>query len=425
MDKLHKRQNIQRAKRPLRFLIGGVDFGNHNVGDEAILEGGVNIIRKIHPNCEIIVLTDQPRCTAKKLGVKTFKHRIVKAYSGKINRLFRALSRVLENILQAYLALRTDVLVCAGATILSDSPASMLFFASFGVFADKRLVHFPAGMNPGNSPETLNKLLAISKEFDLFLLRDVDTKKRLVDAGFDPNFVQVTIDPAFNIKLVDDVDNDVISVLNNNNKKNLVGIGISNERDCSKYNLPLEWAKIADFIVAKFAANIVFLPSNTQEGKDLMMMGAVKKAMLYKDKAYIVDVELSPKDMISSISKLEMMISSRMHQLIFSCLAETPFVGISRCAKIDSFLALFNTTPAATVRDLKLEKVRPAIESIWQRRKEVKEMIKIKKESLLKKSLETERLLGAFLNNINLTSKPPRSLIRRGRSFLDAFFMKF
>jgi len=425
MDKLHKRQNIQRAKRPLRFLVGGVRFGNHNVGDEAILEGGINIIRKIHPNCEIIVLTDQPRRTAKKLGVKAIKCRFIESRSGKINRIFRALSRVLENFLQAYLALRTDVLVCAGATILSDSPALMLFFASFGVFADKRLVHFPSGMNPGNSPGTLNKVLAISKEFDLFLLRDIDTKKRLVDADFDPNFVQVTIDPAFNIKLVDDVDNDVISVLKNNNKKNLVGIGISNERDCSKYNLPLEWAKVADFIVENFDANIVFLPSNTQEGKDLMIMDDAKKSMLYKEKAYIVDVELSPKDMIYSISKLDMMISSRMHQLIFSCLAETPFVGISRCAKINSFLDLFNMIPAATVRDFKLEKVRPAIESTWEQRKEIKGMIRIKKELLLKKSLETERLFSTFLNNINLTSKPHRSLIRRVQSFLDAFFIRF
>ena len=158
-------------------------------------------------------------------------------------------------------------------------------------------------------------------------------------------------------------------------------------------------------------------------------MNAAKKAMLYKDRAYIVDIELSPKDMVSTISKLEMMISSRMHQLIFSCLAETPFVGISRSAKIDSFLALFNMIPASdqasTVRDFKLEKVQLAIESIWETRKEMKKMIKIIKESLLKESLETERLVREFLYNIHLTSKLSRSIIKRGRSFLDAFFTRF
>lgn len=411
--------------RPPRFLVGGVHFGNHNVGDEAILEGIVTVLRKVRPYCEITVLTDQPYQTKKRLGIKSYKHQFVKLGSGRISRIFRMVSRVFENLLHLYLALRADVVVCAGATILSDSPSFVLRLASFAVFANKRLVHFPGGMNPGNSPETLNKLLAISEEFDLFLVRDVDTKKRLVDAGFNSDFVNVTIDPAFNIELENDVDNNILSVLEINNEKNLVGIGISHEPDCSKYNLPLEWAKIADFIVAKFAANIVFLPSNTQESKDLMIINATRKAMKYKEKAYIVDVELSPKDMIYSISKLDMMISSRMHQLIFSCLAETPFVGISRCAKINSFLALFNMIPAATVRDFKLEKVRPAIESTWEQRKEVKEMIKIKKESLLKKSLKTEKLVGAFLNNINLTSKPHRSLIRRVQSFLDAFFIRF
>ncbi len=65
-----------RADRPLHFLIGGVRFGNHNVGDEAILEGVVNILRKVRPNCEIIVLTDQPRYTVKKLGVKAIKYQL-------------------------------------------------------------------------------------------------------------------------------------------------------------------------------------------------------------------------------------------------------------------------------------------------------------------------------------------------------------
>lgn len=410
--------------RPLRFLVGGVQFGNHNVGDEAILEGIVAVLRKVRPNCEITVLSNQPYLTKRRLGIKSYKYQFVDPGLGKISKIFRAMSRVFENLLHVYLALQADVVVCAGGTILSDSPSLVLRFALLAVFANKRLVHFPGGMNPGNYPETLNKLLVISEEFDLFLVRDVDTKKRLVNAGFNSDFIKVTIDPAFNIELGNDVDNNILSVLEINNEMNLVGVGISNEPDCSKYNLPLEWAKIADFIVAKYAANIVFLPSNTQEGKDLMIMKATKKAMKYTDKAYIIDVELSPKDMISCISKFEMMISSRMHQLIFSCLAESPFVSVSRCAKIDSFLALFDMLPASTVRDLTLEKVRPVIESIWQRRKEVKEMIKIKKESLLRKSLETERLVGEYLNSLHLATKPSRSLTKRGRSLFNAFFMR-
>ena len=413
------------VKRPLRFLVGGVAFGNHNVGDEAILEGIVTVLRKVRPNCEIAVLTDQPYQTKRRLGIKSYKYQFVKLGSGRISRIFRMMSRVFENLLHAYLALQADVVVCAGATILSDFPSLVLHVASLAVFANKRLIHFPGGMNPGNPKDTLNKLLEISKEFNLFLVRDIDTKDRLIDAGFDPDLVQVTIDPAFNIALSRNLDSGNFEFPWLDCNKNIVGIGVSNEPDCSIYNKPLEWARIADFIVERFDANIVFLPSNTQEGNDLMIINAAKKAMKYKYKAYIVDVELAPRDMVSAISRLDIMISSRMHQLIFSCLAESPFVGISRCAKIDSFLALFDMLPASTVSDLTLEKVRPVIGSIWQRRKEVKEMIKIKKESLLKKSLETERLVGEYINNINLNSKPSRSLTRRGRSLLNAFFVRF
>jgi len=413
-----------KSNKPLHFLVGGVHFGKQNVGDEAILEGVVSILKKVQPNCEITVLTDQPYCTAKQLRVKAFKYQFIIPRSGRINRLFRILSRIIENLLQAYLALRSDIIVCAGATALSDSPAAMLRLASLAVFANKQLVCFPGGMNPGNSPDTLNKLLEISKEFNLFLVRDIDTKKRLVDAGFDPNCIQVTVDPVFNIKLPENLEDCVDELPWFNKNMNLVGIGISNEPDCSNYNNVSEWARIADFIVRTFNANVVFLPNNTQEGKDFAIMKAIHRAMECKDEAYVIKVELSPKGMVLAISKLQMMISSRMHQLFFSTLADTPFIGISRCAKIDSFLSFFGMEAASSVKNCRLEAIQSALETTWQHRKQFRKIIRERKLEMFDRSRQTEQLVKQFLDNSNSTPNRHRGCLTRIRHFSQAFFIK-
>lgn len=414
-----------RADRPLHFLVGGVRFGNHNVGDDAILEGVVKILKKVRPNCEITVLTDQPRYTANKLGVKAFKYQFVVPSSGKINRLFRMISRVFENLIQVYLVLRSDVVVFGGGTILSDSPAVILRLVSWAIFADKRLVHFPGGMNPGNSPDTLKRLLEISKEFDLFMVRDIESKNRLVKAGFKSESVHVTIDPAFNISLSSvPVESDAeLHWLDKS--RNIVGIGISQEPDCAHHNNPVEWGRIADFLIESLGVDVIFLPSNTQTGKDILAMRRTMETMTYKQRAHLVETELTPQAEILAISQLQIMISSRMHQLIFSALATTPFVGISRCAKIDSFLATFEMNPAAKVSACTLENIRPALEATWAMRNEIRSTLISKRRLLLETALETEKLFAKCLDTISSRPKPHRKLVMRGKSFLAACFMRY
>lgn len=53
----------------MRFFLGGVPFGCDNIGDEAILECIVSIIRRNFPSASITVSTAKPKETARLLGV--------------------------------------------------------------------------------------------------------------------------------------------------------------------------------------------------------------------------------------------------------------------------------------------------------------------------------------------------------------------
>ncbi|MHA1381473.1 MAG: polysaccharide pyruvyl transferase family protein [Candidatus Helarchaeota archaeon] len=415
---------MRNKERHLKFLIGGVHFGGKNVGDEAILEGIVNVLRSCDKDCQITALTDQPKVTSERLKIKTFKYYFINTSHGKINRLLRIASRIVENLLQAYLVIRADVVICGGATILSDSPSYMLRLASWGIFADKILVYFPGGMNPGNPESILRKIVSISKEFDLFMVRDNDTKKRLLKAGCDSDFIKVTIDPAFNLNLVGDIKETILERLEISNGRKKVGIGISIEPDCREYNHPTNWSKVADFIIENFDSDVVFLPNNTEKDKDLKIMREVYEIMNHKNRAFIIDLELTPKEMISAISTLEMMVSSRMHQLMFSSLCGVPFVGISRSEKIDSFLNNFDMSPAISIKDFDLEKIYIYLKNTWEKKDNIKKLILKKRNGLIKKALETENLMKDLLTTIEYEPKIGSSINKRIKSFFDAFFMR-
>jgi len=51
--------------------MGGVPYGRNNVGDEAILECVVGLIREIYQDGRIVVSTDDQEGTARRLGVDT------------------------------------------------------------------------------------------------------------------------------------------------------------------------------------------------------------------------------------------------------------------------------------------------------------------------------------------------------------------
>ena len=419
-----KKDQTLRFKRPVCFLIGGVHFGHQNVGDEAILEGVITVLRNICPDCKITVLTDKPDRTSQLYNVKTRFRQFNVNGRGRLRRLLRVICRILENFLDAYMVSRHDVIVCAGGTILSDSPATSIRLASLGVGLNKRLIYFPGGMNSGNTPEILSRLVRLSREFDLFLTRDVDSRQRLIESGCDPQHIVATADPAFNLENWENEQVAIEQIPWLDRGKPVVAIGISSEPDCAHHNHAGHWARIADYVVKSLGAYVLFLPSNTEPDKDLLIMKKAHASMTYKDKAVVLGEELRPTMMIALMAHLEMVISSRMHQLIFSAMSTTPFVGISRCDKTDSFLSLFDMNAASSTQNCTLERVQPVLETIWSKKEKIKVRIKSVTETIYAKSQGTELLVKECLRNINKSLPPERSVNTRLRYLWLAFFMR-
>jgi len=65
--------------------------------------------------------------------------------------------------------------------------------------------------------------------------------------------------------------------------------------------------------------------------------------------ATLVEGHFEPDELLAIVSKIDVVISSRLHLLILASNVKVPFVGISPGSKLDSFLRPYGWVPAGTV----------------------------------------------------------------------------
>jgi polysaccharide pyruvyl transferase WcaK-like protein len=122
----------------MRILIGGVPFGRNNVGDEAILECVVRIVREACPCAELTVSTDDGPATAARLGVKTVE---LFGFEPPYRRCR------MEEEIAAH-----EVFIWGGATGLSDYPEIPTEMLRIAQRAGRRTVMWAVGMNDVLNP---------------------------------------------------------------------------------------------------------------------------------------------------------------------------------------------------------------------------------------------------------------------------------
>jgi polysaccharide pyruvyl transferase WcaK-like protein len=364
----------QKSKKPVKVMIGGVPFGRSNIGDEAILEGMVRLIRKIDPNIQITVSTHDQIKTPRKLNVQTcplfgFSH--VK-YEQK---------DVVE-CLQ-----RHDLYIWCGATGLSDYPEDALGILDLCHELKIPSVVFGTGMNselnpvkykiqPGLKKNLLNIIKSASLGLldpvnlyeksllkqtqrhiqqtlchpELVVLRDKDSAKLVAQYCTTRN-ISFAADPAIVIpksqNLNQVLSKKAIKMLASNKKK--IGICISAQREVKQFK---ELTATIESWIDTYDAEIFFIPMNpiTDKGLMIKMLDNIKN----KEACIVVQNCLEPTDIASLTSKMDVVISSRLHLLILASISSIPLIGISRGSKVDSFLNQYGLTASGSVDDLNI-----------------------------------------------------------------------
>ena len=365
----------------MRVLIGGPPYGCKNIGDEAILSSIIYSLRKIEKGIgkkiNITVLTADLKNTEKRFGVSTTEAH------GKFN-LMREI-------------IRTDVLICGGATILSDCPRYALKLVKYAHLMGKKVIIYGVGMNSINDPDMKRFIRDNSNKANVITVRDKDVKSRLLEYGVTvPVFA--TADPAVLIEPAKkERVNEILSINNIPYEASIVGFGISGEEDVRHITPVEEFAKAIDFLIEQYGMYVLFIPTNFREDQDIPLMQAVLKQMKIPEGAQILNEFMLPEDLIGLVSRTKLIISSRLHLLIFGVNAGVPVIGVSRGEKVTSFVSYLGEKPISSVEEFTLDRAKPYFERYINHNQEYKKIIENAHLKMYERAKQNEDILKVLL----------------------------
>ena len=353
-----------------KILIGGVPFGCDNVGDEAILESALAILRDACPGASFTVSTRDEEGTARAFGVATC-------------RLLGFFNEVSPEQTRAIIAAH-DAFVWCGATGLSDYPECTLEIMRIAHEAGKKTVLWGVGMNselnpnlyrvlPGRRRRLLSSFTkaaaglvdfvkvqeaywdrrarrAIARELNaagLVVVRDPESRDELLRCGVTRAIV-VGADSALTLKsaALDSVSLSAESraILASGNPK--VGLCISAQREIKQRG---ELLGYLNRLLAETDASIVCIPMNPLTDAALMTQLAAETSA--PGRVTVIAGRHDPGAILAVASRMDVVVSSRLHLLILASIAHVPIIGIARGSKVDNFLKPFGLKSVGDVDD--------------------------------------------------------------------------
>jgi polysaccharide pyruvyl transferase WcaK-like protein len=399
----------------VKILLGGVPFGRNNVGDEAILECIVGILRDTAPDARITVSTDQQSEARTRLGVET-----VPLFGFQIPYSRREMEACIRE---------NDVFIWAGATGLSDYPEIPLAMLDIAHRAGTRTVVWGVGMNDELNPHLYrlqrgkkrallklagalvlnrknlvqayerrmerrvkNEIVRQLNAADLVVLRDPETLAAVHACGDVPGAMVgadsaelLEAEPWENIS----VTREARQILESDLRK--VGLCISAQRQLVHED---ELIAFLDRLADR-DHRIVFLPMN--HATDAALMHRMRDRMQNKVHSVVIGGRRPPREILAIAGRLDLVISSRLHLLILASVQHVPIIGISRGTKVDNFLAPFGHASAGSVEECDFDHMQNELDRLIDSREEFQEVSSAVHEMLLQRLDEAKVRLKALL----------------------------
>lgn len=388
----------------VKVLISGY-YGFHNLGDEAILTSLIDELNTAAKGeVEITVLTNTPKETAEQFGIKTVKR----------DALFQVIGAMRK----------TDILLNGGGSLLQDNTSNRSIYYYLAVMKlarlfGKRVASISCGIGPIHS--RFNRWLvrrAVDQSF-FTTVRDPDSYDLLRQLGADMTRVSVTSDLVLGLPIQNADAGDAI----------LEASGISKAQRSEKPVLAMAM-RAKDFtrpemlerlekliLMLSETYTVVFLPffyKADMKLKDLLARGTHAEAL--RGRYTFLGVKCSAEEYMSLLANCAVLVGTRLHAMIFSLMAGTPFVGVSYDPKVDSFLGLVGLKPISQIAEFSETQIAEAVakigSSLEQQRGEV-----AKQREKLRKSMGINALWLESLVSSN--TLPPIRTGREAEATLD------
>jgi len=375
---------MKKSKTIAKIMISGY-YAFNNTGDVAILKSMVRAFKEKIPRVKIAVLSHNPLQTSQTYKVKA------------INRLHLIkIIRCLRNV---------NLFISGGGGLLQDSTGkgwSILYY--LGLILVAKIVKVPVmiyaqGVGPIN--KKINKLLIkwILNKVNLITVRDNHSKKLLNNLGISATSIYVNSDPVFLLKKKD--INHIINIypyireLIKLDNCPLIGVSVREYKNNGS-DIKRIFAQVADYLIENYQAKIIFLPFKFDEDVHI----SEKILSLMKNQADVLKTKLEPEELLSLLSRLSLVVGVRLHSIIFSSMANIPFIALSYDPKVKYFVEDLGLSELLLEidEDISLKKFQKKIEYIRENNDKIKDILLEKVNNLEVKALANNELVFKFLN---------------------------
>lgn len=319
-----------------KILISGY-HGFGNCGDEAILAAIVNNLRKADPDIKIVALSRTPSETREKFRVKS------------VNR-FNVFSIIYE-------MLSCNLVLSGGGSLLQDVTSSRSLYYYLGIIVMARLLGRPVmvyanGIGPVR--KRLNRFFTrlVLNRVSFITLRDKDSFRELYEMGVKRPQVLVSADPVFTMEAVSEVQAE--QILRNENielQRPLIGISLRPWKNSSAWLRKI--SLLADRLIDHFDCNILFLPMHIPN--DAVVIEQVRALM--QKPSFAIQGSYSGEEMMGIIGHTRVIISMRLHTLIFAAVQRVPMIGLVYDPKVRSFLDAVGQPVAGDIDSLDVDEL--------------------------------------------------------------------
>lgn len=375
---------MKKSKTIAKIMISGY-YGFNNTGDEAILKSMVRAFKEKIAQVKITVLSHSPLQTSQTYQVKS------------INRL---------HLINIVCCLRdTNLFISGGGGLLQDSTGkgwSILYY--LGLILVAKIVKIPVmiyaqGIGPVNNQVNKKLMKWILNKVELITVRDNSSKELLENLGVVKPSIYVNSDPVFLLKrrsinyIIDSYP--YIQELINSTNRPLVGVSVREHRSNGP-DLKRIFAQAADYLIENYKVKIIFLPFKFDE--DVHVSEEILSLM--KNQADVLKIKLEPEELLSLLSRLSLMVGVRLHSIIFSSMANIPFIAFDYDPKVKYFVEDLGLSELLLEinEDISLKNFQEKIEYVRENNDKIKENLLKKVNNLEEKALANNELVFKFLN---------------------------
>ena len=342
---------LRRAHRPRRRRDGVVicgAYGRENAGDDAILEAILTEMRSIDPDMPLTVLSRRPDRTR-------LTYRVPAIHTFHFLSWYRAMGR-------------SRLYINGGGSLIQDvtSTRSLVYYLhSIRTAARRgnRVLMYGCGIGPVSRPSNRKRAAKILNRYvDAITLREPNSLEELRAMGVDRPAIRLTADPAL---ILSPAPAPVVdSVLAT------AGVPLEGRYICFSIR---QWKQIESKFPAIRAAAVhayeqlgltpLFLAVEKMKDPELTRRLAEGLPVPH----YVVTEPIGHRAIIGLLGRMELVVSMRLHALIFAAGQGVPLVGLVYDPKVSAFLSYIGQDLYLDVAELEAESLCRLIDAAAER----------------------------------------------------------